>query len=185
MGTSVNPADSLRKGNWNPVTPPAPSPLAVRTCLLIFWTLWDQCFLLWKKSVRSDLHHAITSEGCDCGAAKASGRSTDNFRKKGPSVLGSIAVFAPWVPGLSFFLPDLFACGQPRTWHVWRVPSTVQRWWRDCGIFVHTDTNKRSDIKNPQFSMQRKKTPDLLGLKFQAEFHMEISQLWREKAVTC
>lgn len=27
------------------------------------------------------------------------------------------------------------------------------------GMFVHTDTNRRSEIKHPQFSMQREKTP--------------------------
>lgn len=49
------------------------------------------------------------SEVCDYGTAKASGRSSENFRKK--SVLEGTAVFAARAPGLSFFLPALFHVG--------------------------------------------------------------------------
>lgn len=131
----------------------------MRTCLLIFWTLWDQSFLLWKESVRSDFHHSINFRRLWLlyGVAKASGRSTDKFRKKRTTCTWKCCcVFEPWVPGLLFFLPAPHACSQERD-----VSGRSTLLCRDDGVIlaysVQTYANRRSDIKDPQFTMQRGK----------------------------
>lgn len=119
---------------------------------MIFWTLWDQCFLLWKRSVRSDLHHSVNVRSLWLWHCKGFCRSGENFRKK--PVLEGTAVFAARAPGLSFFLPALFHVG---TKNLLCLEDPLCRGAGRILAYLCTDTNRRSDIKDPQFSMQREK----------------------------
>lgn len=89
-------------------------------------------------------------------------------------MLEGTAVFAARAPGLSFFLPALFHVGTKK---LLCLEDPLCRGAGRILAYLCTDTNRRSDIKDPQFSMQReKKNLDQQGLEFQAEFLMEISQ---------
>lgn len=147
---------------------------------MIFWTLWDQCFLLWKRSVRSDLHHSVNVRSLWLWHCKGFCRSGENFRKK--TVLEGTAVFAARAPGFSFFLPALFHVGtknllcleDPLCRGAGRILACL------CTLTQIEDLILR--ILN-SVCKGKKKNLDQQGLEFQAEFLMEISQFWREEAV--